>query len=56
MDDRVSAEKMASVLSEAMRLLPPLGYDDIEDIIANPSMNFFQKIAMIRRIKKHIEK
>ncbi len=48
----VTLEQAAKALTDAMKLLPPLGDAEIMMIKNNPSLNFFQKRRLIRLIKK----
>lgn len=48
----VTAKEAAEALAATMRLLPPLGKEEIESIKKNPTLNWWQKRNLIREIKK----
>ncbi len=48
----ITAAEAAEAIGRAMRLLPPIGEAEIENIKRNPSLTRFQKWRLIREIKK----
>lgn len=48
----ITAEEAAEAIARAMRALPPLGEEEINNIKRNPSLSRFQKWRLIREIKK----
>lgn len=51
----VTTEEMGKAVEEFIKNIPPLSEGDIYLIKRNPSLSFFQKIKIIRRMKKIIK-
>lgn len=47
----VTVKEYEKALSNAMKLLPPLGDEDIELVKRNPSLHWWQKMNLIHQIK-----
>lgn len=48
----ITTEEMSEALAHIMKLLPPLGENEIMEIKNNPGLTIFQKRRLIKMIRK----
>lgn len=50
----ITTEEMSETLAHIMKLLPPLGENEIMEIKNNPSLTIFQKRRLIKMIENKV--
>lgn len=54
-DIGVTTEEMGRAVGELIKNIPPLSEKDIDLIKRNPSLSFFQKAKIIKRMRKTLK-
>lgn len=54
-DIGVTTEEMGRAVGELVKNIPPLSEKDIDLIKRNPSLSFFQKAKIIKRMRKTLK-